>query len=194
MRSLNSGDIRGIHAEYGSPGEVVEQRRAIYSGTVELLSGRPATSLDADVLDNPVVRGHVGAVLEGSSVLDVARLRQVPELVAPSCVADFAELRVRLASAGVAPSALAGALRRVADELERHGDVIPDVTVLTIGDECFSRARTTTMEGVQLAVRIAPELVEDLLPHIGMLALLARTSSGRLGSASAREFPGLVLI
>jgi hypothetical protein len=194
MRSLTPGDVRGIHAEFGRPDEVIEQRRTIYSGTVELLSGRPAAELDAEVLDNPAVRGHIGAVLAGSVALDVDQLRPAAELVASSCVVDVAGRAVRLASTAVAQSALSGALRRVAEELRRHGDVAQDVTVLTAADEAFARARATTVKGLHLVVHLVPDLVLDLVPHIGMLALLARTSSGRLGSASAREFPGLVLI
>jgi HEXXH motif-containing protein len=46
--------------------------------------------------------------------------------------------------------------------------------------------------GVALADELAPDLAADLLSHVALLAIVG--SAGGLGSASLKEFPGLVVL
>lgn len=58
----------------------------------------------------------------------------------------------------------------------------------------FELGREKVELGVRLGYQVDPELFADLLPHVAQLALLDRGTSGRLGSASARQSPGLILM
>jgi hypothetical protein len=53
---------------------------------------------------------------------------------------------------------------------------------------------TTVTEGVRLFRQLAPEMAEDLLAHVSMLAVLRAETSGGVVSASSRYVPGIVLI
>jgi hypothetical protein len=193
---LTAGDIREAHERIGPLDEIVWQRRTLYAVAVDLcVEEAERTDVDDEVLDNPAVRGHLGAVLGGRSRYSPSRLRPLSELVAPGFVTDVDGCRVRLASAPSAPSALEDALRRIAGELQRHGDEKSTLHLLTVDDGgAIDEAYGHILDGVRLATRIAPELVLDLLPHVALFAVTDDDPSARLGSASAREFPGLILI
>jgi hypothetical protein len=195
---LNDGDVRRAHERLGRADEIVGQRRTLYAFAVELgAEGRGAPFADPgpDVLDNPMVRGHLGEVLGGRSALAPDRLQPITELVAPGFATEVAGYAVRLASTPAAAAALAGAVERIGEELERHGDEDSGLRVLTVEDPGAERAWTTLVAGVELAARVAPFLARDLLAHVSLFAVAVPTdSSARLGSASAREYPGLVLI
>lgn len=187
-----SGDlIARAHGRFGSAGEVVAQRRAVYRLAVELLG--PAdptdseidTEIDADRLDNPVSRGHLGEVLSGRAAFSPGELRPLTDLTGP--VAG----PVRVVQRG--EDALAPALARVSTELRRHRAGEDPPALLTAGGVGFAQARRVLLDGVEVALRGVPELAADLLPHVAAFAMV-RDDSGRLGSASAREFPGLVVL
>ena len=50
------------------------------------------------------------------------------------------------------------------------------------------------MEGLRFALNVASDLVSDLLPHVVLLAVVRTSVASRLGSASLREFPGLIVL
>jgi hypothetical protein len=204
---LAAGDLRKAHERLGAPDEIVHQRRVLYSVAVDLATdAADPPVLDDDVLDNPAVRGHLGAVLSGRSVLggrsglsgrpggSPDHLRPLADLVAPGFAAEVHGCPVRLASVPGASAALAGALQRIADELGRHGDENTALSLLTteVGDVAGAFGRV--LEGVWLAVRVAPELAFDLLPHVALFGVVVADGAARFGSASAREYPGLILI
>ena len=83
---------------------------------------------------------------------------------------------------------------RVADELGRHGEESWVSDIVVEDDDRVIDVWTTLIEGVQLALRLAPELAGDLLPHISVFAVVRSGDSDRLGSASAREYPGLIVV
>ena len=62
------------------------------------------------------------------------------------------------------------------------------------GSRQFAAVVHTLTSGIELAVSVAPELALDLLPHVALFAVVDSECSGQLGSASLREFPGLILL
>lgn len=180
-----SGDhIARAHGRFGSATEIVEQRRAVYRLAVELLDPT-GPEIGPDRLDNPMSRGHLGEVLSGRAAYSRQELRPLAELTGP------VSGPVRVLDRGA--DALAPALTRVGTELRRHraDDRLP--ALLTTRAAGFGKARRVLLDGVALAARVLPALAADLLPHVALFALV-RDESGRLGSASAREFPGLVVL
>jgi hypothetical protein len=80
---------------------------------------------------------------------------------------------------------------RISDELQRYGADVPESALVTItGNPAASSLFDWLVDGIELAVRMAPMLALDLLPHVSLFAVLSREAAGRLGSASAHEFPG----
>jgi hypothetical protein len=192
MRLAADDIITRAHAEFGSADAVIEQRRAVYQLPIELLAldGRGVTN--SDVLDNPMSRGHLGAVLSGLSPYDGDALSSLAELAVEPVV--LAGCTVRVAGSPTAPSALADAVHRIGTELGRHGPDARPLVVLTSDQPAFAPGHRRFLDGVELAVRVAPGLALDLLAHVALFGMLEPHSSGRLGSASAREYPGLVLL
>jgi hypothetical protein len=82
----------------------------------------------------------------------------------------------------------------VSAALRRHGEDGGGPELLTTRHpDRLSASYGRLVAGVELAVRVAPDLALDLLPHVALFAVTA-DPSGRLGSASAREYPGLILL
>jgi hypothetical protein len=175
----------------GSVDELIAQRRAVYAATVDLMSDAPPP-LGPEELDSPAVRGHLGAVLAGQSPLEPHALRSVDDLVDDDAHLRLGTQPVRLACSTRAPGVLAGALRRIGREL--HGATGSGVGLLTSEAPAFPEVWKVFRRGVELAARIAPELVYDLLPHVALFGVTPVEASNGLGSASAREFPGLIII
>jgi hypothetical protein len=194
MVLLSDGDVRRAHERLGGADEIIAQRRVLYATAVELYA-RPDEQRDfaVDVLDNPLSRGHLGEVLGGQSRYSITELRPVTELIAPGFDTEVGGHPVRLASAPPARSVLRDVVRRVTAELQRYGDENGGPELLTTDRRAaLATAYGHLCDGVRLAARIAPALALDLLRHVFLFAVVA-DGSGRLGSASAREFPGLVL-
>ena len=192
---VSAGDIRRAHERFGRIDEIIAQRRTVYAVAVELF-GRAgdAADLGDDVLDNPAVRGHLGEVLSGPAALSPGRLRSLNGLVADGFATVVGGCPVRLASTPSAATVLAPALRKVGAELERHGDENRLALLTSDAGPAIAEAWHHVVEGVRLAAHVAPDLALDLLPHVALFGVTAHGGSARLGSASAREFPGLVLI
>ena len=193
MPVQNAADVTHLHASLGPVPELLEQRRAVYSAAIELFRGAAAADVPDSVLDNPAVRAHLGAVLGGTAEVDPAQLMAVDALTAPRATFRVSTSTVRVASSPAAPGALAPAVALITGQLQMHGDEAGP-RILTEADREFAPALAAVRQGVELAMRLSPELVSDLLPHVALIAILARANSGRLGSASSREHPGLVLV
>jgi hypothetical protein len=173
----------------GDVDDLIEQRRALYSVAIELAAG-PQPDPGPEVLDNPIVRAHLGAVLGGSVAYDADELSPLSDLGDSAASTD--RVSVRLASAAHSERALSAALLRVAEELGRYGDVRP--TLVTEGMANLAQVQARLADGVTLALRVAPKLVSDLLPHVALFAVFVQDGMERLGSASVREVPGLILL
>jgi hypothetical protein len=193
--TLSSSDLVDVHGVVGPSEELVDRRRATYQAAVELAGGLDqADSLDMSVLDNPMVRGHLADVLAGSVDLDPDLLVGIDTLAVEVGRWRIADKAVRMVSSTNASAALAPALARVSAELVRSGAGGLTEVVLSDGSAAFGTAVATIRRGIELACYAAPELVLDLLPHVALLAVLDREAAGSLGSASAREFPGLIVL
>jgi hypothetical protein len=191
---LDAAHLQDAHAVFGSPDQVIDQRRALYRAVLKVVSERkPLPELGDDVLDNPAVRGHVVAVLEEGVPLMETQCRSIAELVAQGCTKVISGSAVRLASTAAARGALGDALLRISSDLHRHDENAPDLALLTATDK-LDHVFSQVTDGIELAVETAPALALDVLPHVSLFAVIVQDSAGRLGSASAREFPGLVLI
>jgi hypothetical protein len=189
--SLTAGDVECIHGLFGGVDELLTRRRAIYRLSVELARGAPdETDPPIDVLDNPTVRAHLADVLAGISAYDSSRMSRLSRFVEPSARVDVAGHQVRLASTPDAALALEGALRHIDAALVR-GTNSP---LVLEGSQQFTAVVRTLTGGIELAVSVAPELALDLLPHVALFAVVDSEYSGQLGSASLREFPGLILL
>ncbi len=196
--ALTAGEIQRLHSAFGSVDEILDRRRAIYRLTLQMASVRtddrlPDDALSPAVVDNPAVRAHLADVLSGTRDLDMRQVRALDEpVVVPGD--DTAGTSVRLAASAAAARSLRGALDRLGAELDEPDFAVePDALVLASSD-AFEPVMRMVVEGVELAFDIAPELVGDLVPHVALLAVLKADAAGRLGSASVREFPGLVLL
>jgi hypothetical protein len=191
MVCLTAGDVARAHALLGTAQEVLAQRRAVYQAPIELCAADRSVARDLDVLDHPVSRGHLGEVISGSTDYDPSALCALSASGSPVVVAGRP---VRVASTASAAEVLRPALRRVTGELSQHGTGTSPLAVVTAADPTFAEGRDLFLDGVRLALRHMPVLTSDLLPHLSLVALLHRGTAVRLGSASAREFPGLILL
>ncbi|GAA3050289.1 hypothetical protein GCM10010464_13140 [Pseudonocardia yunnanensis] len=192
---IGAADLQRAHALFGLPAEVIAQRRMLYRTLLEMLSGEEPRPADVDILDNPATRGHLGAVLAGDEAFMPTKCFPLSELVVEGYTTSVEGCAVRLASTLSARKALAGAVVKVSGELRRHGaDPQESALVTTTGRPAAGSLFDRLVDGIELAVRMAPMLALDLLSHVSLFAVLTRDAAGRLGSASAREFPGLILL
>jgi len=187
-------ELRDIHAEFGDALDLIERRRALYGAVMELAGGREVT-VDPDVLDSPVARAHMASV-----VVDPQQYRSA-EMVSLSRVARGA---TRLSVAG-APSFVVGAadvrplldaaVRHISSELAAHGPGHVDGVELMLDDDpAFGAASDLVVAGVDTAWKVCPDLVEDLVPHVALFAVIGNRGTDQLGSASIRDFPGLIVV
>ena len=200
-----TADIPAIHAAIASPNALHRQRRALYQFAAELLrpdraqpdraqSADPDAlnpgTLDPDVLDSPVARHHLGEALAGRVVLTTAELAPLSALSRPEATAAG----IGVASAPAANTLLTGALTTVWAELGRQRAAGGPARLLTEDDELFASALAVLRDGAALARSVSPELADDLFGHIALAGIVDPQRSGRLASASPRNFPGLVLL
>ena len=187
-----AGDIQRVHSSFGQVDELVERRRAIYELALDLADPL-SSAVRTEVLDNPAVRAHLGEVLSGAAEYDARHLQSVNELARIGMV-DMAPGVVRVAATSDAAQTLDGGLRRLGAGLGGLDDETGPPALVLATSAAFDGAVKMLGDGVRLALDIAPELVGDLLPHVALFAVLSTASAGRLGSASVREFPGLILL
>ncbi|WP_394613447.1 aKG-HExxH-type peptide beta-hydroxylase [Lentzea sp. JNUCC 0626] len=171
--------VHSLHAALVPAPALVDERRAVYRLAVDIFA--PGTELSDNLADHPIVRFEIGRVLAGHGELDPDRLTAV------------ASMKVR--DAGVHVAADPAAAEMLQDPLRIVAPPGAKPEPLTEADgERFERAMVVVEEGVLLLRKLAPEMAEDLLAHVSMLAVLKRETSGGLVSASSRYAPGLVLI
>jgi hypothetical protein len=191
---LTPTDIRDIHGELGTAEALVDRRRAVYSAVAELVSGRSADGITPDLLDSPVARSHLGEV-----VVDVGRYRSDALLPlsrltagAPEFVSGTAHTAVVTDPDARAP--LDPAVQYIESELGRHAAAAAGIRLLLDDDPGFPEAARTVLDGLDIAVKLCPELADDLLPHVALFAVIRNGGTEQLGSASVREYPGLVVV
>ena len=179
------------HRLFGTPAEVVRDRRVLFRALASVV-GSPLASAADEVLDNPVVRGRLGAAFMGVAPSPGTADSEFAALVADGCVAEVAGLPVRIASTAGGPRLLEPALEQVHAALRAHGDTGSGPVAVT-GDRARD-ALPTVLAGIRLAVRAVPDLATDLLHHLALVVLTDRRRSGRLGSASERDYPGMLVL
>ena len=86
------------------------------------------------------------------------------------------------------------AVQYIESELGRHGAAAAGIRLLLDDDPGFPEAARTVLDGLEIAVKLCPELADDLLPHVALFAVIRNGGTEQLGSASVREYPGLVVV
>ena len=133
--------------------ELIAQRRAVYAVAVELFAAGEVPEPCEDVLDNPLVRAHLGRLLGGAASTSAESLQPLSKLVATGYSTLVGDHAVRLASSRNAGAAMKAPLMRVADELGRHGEESWVSDIVVEDDDRVIDVWTTLIEGVQLALR-----------------------------------------
>jgi hypothetical protein len=192
---LNPAELRDVHAAFGTAEDLMRRRRATYSAALELVTGMSeAGEPSVDLLDSPVVRAHLGEVISGTAGYTPGAMVAISQLVGGAVPITAGSGRPHLVGATRARTALAGALRRIEHELGRRGSEPDRIRLVLAGDPVFEGAARIVADGLEMAVDVCPALALDLLPHVAMFAVVDPGSSGDLGSASVREYPGLVVL
>jgi hypothetical protein len=193
--AISAGELRRVHAEIGRADEIIDQRRTLYSTVLEMVTGdHTDPDMDIDLLDSPAVRGNLGEVLSGQGTHRPEACVPLDGLAVPHFTDTVDGFPIRLASTTAVEAALSGSLTRVAAALASHGSESGLAFLADPDDPATKAAFSRILEGVRLAVQVAPDLALDILPHVSLFAVLATRGSSRLGSASAREYPGVILI
>lgn len=184
-------DLPALHAAIAPSSALQGERRALYQFAADLLEGGSSRILDLDVIDSPLVRNRIGDALAGRSRFSYSAL------VGISAVADTAGATQDLpvASRPAANTLLAGALDDIGAQLggQRVGSGPPGLLTTADGEQ-FASALAVLRDGVALAQSVSPELIEDLLMHVALVAILDPQRAGGLASASSRAFPGLIML
>jgi HEXXH motif-containing protein len=184
-------DLVAAHAALAPRDVLVAERRALFAVAAELTGA--GTGLPVDVLDDPATRAALGAGLAGRGTVDPSDLASLDDLGARTLPVGAHALR--LAADTAARARLAPAVALVAAQA---GAVDPRACALSLllasDGRAFEDAAALVSAGVAEFRAADPALADDLLPHVALVALLATGTSGGLGSASARDYPGLVLI
>jgi hypothetical protein len=184
-------DIRALHATIASVSALQGERRTLYQFAADLLQGDHARILDPDIIDSPLARSSIGDALAGRSGFSDSTLVGISAVAEPGGTTPD----LPVASRPEANALLAGALAGIGAELGSHQAATGPPRVLTAADgEQFTAARTVLHAGIELARSVSPELIEDLLPHIALVAFVDPRRAGGLASASSRTFPGLIIM
>jgi hypothetical protein len=192
---LNSAELREAHVAFGTVEELVRRRRATYAAALELATGMSEPGEpSADLFDSPAVRAHLGEVISGTAGYTPDAMVAILQLVGHAVPITAGSGGPHLVGATQARTALAGALGRIEHELGRRGSEPNPIRLVLPGDPAFERAARIVADGLEMAVDVCPALALDLLPHVAMFAVVDAGSSGDLGSASVREYPGLIVL
>ena len=168
-----------LHAAIAPAAALVDERRALSRLAVDLFA--PGAELSDNLVDHPIVRYEIGRVLAGQGHLDLERL------------AEAAAVRVRDVGVAVVSDPAAARVLEAPLRIVAPPGVSPEPLTEADGAR-FGNALGMVSEGVRLFREIAPEMADDLLAHVSMLAVLKRETSGGVVSASSRYVPGIVLI
>ncbi|HEU0087249.1 MAG TPA: HEXXH motif-containing putative peptide modification protein [Pseudonocardiaceae bacterium] len=190
-------DIPALHASIAAPSVLQRERQALYQLAAELLEPGNVQALDPDVIDSPMARHHIGEALAGRASFTRSQLVGISAVATdePSRDEPSGAEGLRVAARPEANTLLAGALDMVAAELDRQRAASGQPELLTEADGArFTFAQRLLHEGLALARSVSPELIEDLLAHVALIGVVDTQRTGRLGSASPRTFPGLILL
>lgn len=191
--SMASGDVSTGSSMTGSPAvsthalhaalipapALVDERRTLYRLAAEMFA--PGTKLSDNLADHPIVRYEIGRALAGHGGLIPARLTGV------------AAMRVRDAGVLVAADPAAAEVLEAPLRIVAPPDARPEPLTEADGER-FEAVLVIVAEGVRLLRELSPDMADDLLAHVSMLAVLKRETSGGVVSASSRYVPGIVLI
>lgn len=179
MTGSPTASTHALHAALIPAPALVDERRTLYRLAAEMFA--PGTELSDNLADHPIVRYEIGRALAGHGDLDPAVLTKVASM-------SVRDAGVPVVSDPVAAEVIEAPLRIVAPP-----GVRPEPLTEADGER-FESALHVVEEGVRLLWKFAPDMAEDLLAHVSMLAVLKRETSGGLVSASSRYVPGIVLI
>lgn len=181
-------DAVAVHAVLAPADVLLAERRALYQLAAELFVPGQEKLADAR-LDNPLFRFRVGEALAGRAAFDPTVDDDLDGIVTDLWSGPA---RLRVATGSNAGELLRDALRIIQSHSLSHSS--PPRPLTETDGESFQRALATVAAGLAKAREVSPRLTDDLLPHIGLLAVLDPATSGGLISASSRFFPGLILI
>ncbi|USX48859.1 HEXXH motif-containing putative peptide modification protein [Lentzea sp. HUAS12] len=179
MTGSPTTSTHALHAALVPAPALVDERRTLYRLAAEMFA--PGTELSDNLADHPIVRYEIGRALAGHGDLDPAVLTRVASM-------GVRDAGVPVVSDPAAAEVIEAPLRIVAPSGAR-----PEPLTEADGER-FESALHVVEEGVRLLWKFAPDMAEDLLAHVSMLAVLKRETSGGLVSASSRYVPGIVLI
>ncbi|GLZ31107.1 hypothetical protein Lesp02_32950 [Lentzea sp. NBRC 105346] len=172
--------VESVHATIAPADTLIAERRALYSLAVELLCPDMGEVTD-DLLDSPPVRYLVGEALAGRAGITRRELIDAREALGATRSAHGLPV--------IADDRAHVPLTPLLQIIQTQ----PGLRMLTSGRR-FEQAFSIVEQGVLLAQKVSPGLVEDLLAHVNLFAVLDPDTSQGLASASSRYFPGLVLI
>lgn len=183
--SVTAPDAVQAHAALAPAALVVEERRILFRFVTDLLDPEIIrTGLRPEALDDPLVRHRIGEALAGRITL---RGDDLAPTAFRAVTAGPATLRVSVDR--VTNGRLADALPVLHPEI---ADGTRPLRLLHRGDEHLEATLATLGSGVALARSVSRRLVDDLLPHVTLVAVIEPGSA--IVSASSRFFPGLVLL
>ena len=190
-----SPDIPAVHAAIAPVSTLVRDRRRLYQVAAELVCPGAPSRLEYDVTDSPIARHHIGNALAGGPSPNSAALIKIADAVGEHGRVEAGASELVIASRPDADGLLAEALDAVGEELDRQQAASGRLRLVTeAAGERFDRALEVLRAGVALARSTSHELIDDLLPHITLVGIIDPQHAGRLGSASPRRHPGLVLL
>lgn len=190
--ALNDLDASVVHAELSPVSALLADRRALYRMAAELLSSDiEDAGLPDDLLDNPLVRFRLGEALAGRHSFSRADLVPAVDTIDNTHDVRSGPARLRVLAGPRADELLADGLAAIASAA---GAARPPRLLTESHGERFHTAMAVVAEGLELARAVSPTLVDDLLAHVELLAILDPETSSGLVSASSRFFPGLVVI
>ena len=184
-------NIPALHAAIAPPSTLHQERRALYQFATELLEGDRTQELDRDVVDSPVTRHLIGEALAGHAGL----IRSALVSICAMTDTESETRSLRVASRPETNTLLAGALHTIQTQVLLQREVSQPLKLLTALDgKRFMKALAVLHDGTTLVRSINPELADDLLTHIALVAILEQRRSCGLSSGSSRHFPGLVFL
>jgi len=168
----------------------VARRSALFSAIAEVFGFAPDELGPA--LENPFLRGRLSTLMTGVETA-LGTTDPVDALVSDAGLVSVGSARLRVLSDDRGAQAVRPALDIWEAALGRHG-VSGRLQLMDATSERWASAFELLVAGVELLAGVAPTFVGDLLPHVALVAILDGDLVERLGSASAREFPGLVAL